>query len=242
MYEFIEIIIQTIFAFFAIFFLSRLIGKKQISELTFYDYINGITLGSIAGIVATDLDQRTWHHLLGLIIFAGLTILMQFISLKSRSAQKLIEGEPTILIHQGKILESNMRKARFNVGDLLSGLRRKDIFDIKDVHYAILETDGSISVLPNADQKTVTVEDLNLQGQEESINVELIVDGKVIQSNLKQNGLNKEWLDNKLNEYNIPKIEVVVLASYNPIDGSLYFDLKEDDLGKDTVDISDDIK
>ena len=167
---------------------------------------------------------------------------MQFISLKSRSAQKLIEGEPTILIHQGKILESNMRKARFNVGDLLSGLRRKDIFDIKDVHYAILETDGSISVLPNADQKTVTVEDLNLQGQEESINVELIVDGKVIQSNLKQNGLNKEWLDNKLNEYNIPKIEVVVLASYNPIDGSLYFDLKEDDLGKDTVDISDDIK
>ncbi len=242
MYEFIEITIQTVFAFFAIFFLSRLIGKKQISELTFYDYINGITLGSIAGIVATDLNQRTWHHLLGLVLFAGLTILMQYVSLKSRPAQKLIEGEPIVLIHQGKILENNMSKARFNIGDLLSGLRKKDVFDIKDVHYAILETDGTISILSNDTKKTVTVEDLNLQGQEETINVELIVDGKVIQSNLKQNGLNKEWLDNKLNEYNISKIEDVVLGEYNPIDDSLYFDLKEDKLGKDTVDISDDVK
>lgn len=242
MYEFVEITIQTIFAFFAIFFLSRLIGKKQISELTFYDYINGITLGSIAGIIATDLNQRTWHHALGLIIFAGLTILMQFISLKNRPAQKLIEGEPIVLIHQGKILESNMKKARFNVGDLVSGLRKKDVFDIKDVYFAILETDGSISVLPNADQKNVTIEDLNLEGQEESISVELIIDGKVIQSNLKQNGFNKEWLDNKLKEYNIPNIKEVILAVYNPIDDSIYFDLKDDKLGKDTVDISDDVK
>ena len=242
MYEFIEITIQTIFAFFAIFFFSRLIGKKQISELTFYDYINGITLGSISGILATDLNQRTWHHFLGLFIFAVLTILMQYISLKSRSAQKLIEGEPLIVIHQGKILEENMGKARFNIGDLLSGLRKKNIFDIKDVNFAILETDGSISVLPNTDQKNVTIEDMNLNGQEESINVELIVDGKVIQSNLKQNGLNKEWLDKKLNNYNIPNIEEVVLAVYDPIDGSIYFDLKKDKLGKDTVDISDDVK
>lgn len=242
MYEFIEIAIQTIFAFFAIFFFSRIIGQQQISELTFYDYINGITLGSIAAIIATDLNQRTWHHFLGLFIFAGLTILMQFITLKNRPAQKLIEGEPIVLIHQGKILESNMAKARFNVANLLSGLRKKNIFDIRDVHYAILETDGSISVLPNANKKTVTLEDLNLTGQEASIAVELIVDGKVIQSNLKQNGLNKEWLDNKLKENNVNKIEDVILASYNPIDKSIYFDLKDDKLGKDTIDISDDLK
>ncbi|MFW5979984.1 MAG: DUF421 domain-containing protein [Halanaerobiales bacterium] len=242
MYEIIEIIIQTVFAFFSIFFFSRFIGKKQISELTFYDYINGITIGSIAGIIATDLDQRTWHHFLGLFIFVILTLLMQYISLKSRSAQKLIEGEPVVLIHRGKILEENMRKARFNIGDLLSGLRKKEIFDIKDVYYALLETDGSISVLPDADKKMITCEDLDLKGNKESINVELIVDGKVIQSNLVQNDLDKKWLDRKMEEYNIPKIEDVVLASYNPVDETLYFDLKKDNTGKDTVDISDDLK
>ncbi len=242
MYVFIEITIQTIFAFFAIFFFSRIIGKKQISELTFYDYINGITLGSIAGILATDLNQRTWHHFLGLFIFAALTFLMQYISLKSRPAQKLIEGEPLVLIHQGKILEKNMEKARFNIGDLQSGLRKKNIFDIREIHYALLETDGSISVIPNANKKTLKPEDLNLPGQEESIAVELIVDGKIIQSNLKQNGLSNEWLENKLKENNINKIEDVILANFNPVDKSIYFDLKDDKPGKDTIDISDDIK
>ena len=167
---------------------------------------------------------------------------MQYISLKSRPTQKLVEGEPIILIHQGKILESNMKKARFNIGDLLSGLRKKNMFSIKDVHYAILETDGSISVMPIAGKRNVKIDDLNLSPEKESINIELIIDGKVIQSNLKQNGLNKEWLDNKLEEHDIPDIKEVVLAEYNPIDDTIYFDLKQDRLGKDTLDISDDLK
>ncbi|OCL26184.1 hypothetical protein U472_09220 [Orenia metallireducens] len=235
----IEIILQTLLAFYGTFFFARIIGKKQVGELTFYDYINGITFGSIAGNMASDLQQRTWQHFIGLFLFATLTFLMQYIALKSRKARKIIEGEATILVHQGKILEDNLRKTRFNVGDLLSELRKNNIFDIRDAHFAILETDGKLSVLPNANKKPVSPQDLNLSGQEESICTELILDGEIIAANLDQNGLTREWLEEKLRENNIDKLEKVVLASYNPVDKSIYFDLKDDNLGKDTVDISD---
>ncbi|TDX51363.1 YetF domain-containing protein [Orenia marismortui] len=235
----IEIIIQTLVAFYATFFFARIIGKKQIGELTFYDYINGITFGSIAGNMASDLDQRTWQHFIGLFLFAALTFLMQYIALKNRKVRKVIEGEATILIHQGKILEDNLRKTRFNLEDLLSELRKNNIFDIRDAHFAILETDGKLSVLPNANKKSLTPQDLNLDGQEESICTELIADGELIEPNLKQHGLTREWLEDNLRKNNIFKIENVLFASYNPIDNSIYFDLRNDNLGKDTVDISD---
>ncbi|PRX34724.1 uncharacterized membrane protein YcaP (DUF421 family) [Orenia metallireducens] len=234
----IEVILQTVLAFYGTFFFARIIGKKQIGELTFYDYINGITFGSIAGNMASDLNQRTWQHFIGLFLFALLTFLMQYIALKNRGARKIIEGEATILVHQGKVLEGNMRKTRFNIEDLLSELRKNNIFDIRDAHFAILETDGKLSVLANADKKSITPRDLKLPGQEEGICSELVIDGEVIIPNLKQHGLSKEWLKVKLKENNINTIKEIVLASYNPIDKSIYFDLREDNLGRDTVDIS----
>ena len=233
-----EITLQTILAFFAILFLTRLIGKKQIAELTFYDYVNGITFGSIAANMATDLSHRTWQHFIGLFLFAFLTFLMQYISLKNTTARKVIEGEPVVLIHKGKILEDNLKKTRFNIEDLLSELREKDFFDIRDVHYAILENDGRISVLPVADKKPLTPKDINQKGEEQGIVTEIIVEGKIILPNLHQHGLDKKWLINTLKKNNISEINDVMLAIYNPINQSIYFDLKNDNLQKDKVDIS----
>lgn len=151
---------------------------------------------------------------------------------------KIIEGEPVVIIHEGKILEDNLKKTRFNLDNLSTELRKQGIFDIKNVHYAILETDGALSILPNASKKALTPEDLNLQGQEEAIMTELIREGQIIKPNLKQHGLTEEWVYDKLREHNIENIEEVIAAKYNPLDESLYIDLKDDRLGKDTVDIS----
>ncbi|MFW6270069.1 MAG: DUF421 domain-containing protein [Bacillota bacterium] len=238
MKEFLEIIIQTIFAFSAIFIFSRIIGKKQISELSFHDYVNGITFGSIAATMATDLSQHTWQYFAALFLFALMNFILQYVSMKSRWGQKIIEGEPVVIIHEGKILEDNLKKTRFNLDNLSTELRKQGIFDIKNVHYAILETDGALSILPNASKKALTPEDLNLQGQEEAIMTELIREGQIIKPNLKQHGLTEEWVYDKLREHNIENIEEVIAAKYNPLDESLYIDLKDDRLGKDTVDIS----
>ena len=107
----IEIIIQTLLAFFSIWFITRILGRKQIAQLTVYEYINGITFGSIAATLATDLSQRTWHHLIGLFLFGILTWLMSWISIKNDAVNQLLQGEPVIVIEDGKILEKNLKDA-----------------------------------------------------------------------------------------------------------------------------------
>jgi uncharacterized membrane protein YcaP (DUF421 family) len=235
----IEIILQTILAFFAVFFFARLIGKKQVSELTFYDYINGITFGSIAANLVTDTDQHTGRYLIGIALFAALTALFQFLSLKSRTIRKVIEGEPVVLIHQGEILEENMATTRFNMGDLMSQLRQQNIFNIKEVNYAILEQDGTVSVLRKAEKQTVQREDLSLEVEQETVWRELIIDGQIIKANLTQNNLSQEWLEKKLRQQNIHNRDQVMLALYNPKTDELHLDTKNDNLEEDKLNISD---
>ncbi|ADL12877.1 DUF421 domain-containing protein [Acetohalobium arabaticum] len=233
-----EIIIQTFLAFFAILFYTRILGKQQIGELSFHDYVNGITFGSIAATMTTDFNQRTWHYLLGLTLFAALTFLMQLIVVRSRKARKVIEGEPIVLIHNGKILEKNMKTARFNLQELTSHLRQKDIFDLKQVEYAILEPNGNISVMPKPEHKSVTVKDMGLSVSPEAVPTAVITDGKLLLPNLKQHGLSKTWIKEQLKAYGIEKIEEVFMAAYDPVKEELYIDLYEDNLGKNTVDMS----
>ncbi|MBM7623392.1 DUF421 domain-containing protein [Sporohalobacter salinus] len=233
-----EIIIQTLLAFFAILFYTRILGKQQIGELSFHDYVNGITFGSIAATMTTDFNQRTWQYLLGLTLFAALTFLMQMIVVRSRRARKVIQGEPIVLIHNGKILENNMKKSRFNLQDLTAQLRQKDIFNLKEVEYAILESNGDLSVMPKPEHKSVTVQDMGLRVSPESIPTEIITDGKLLLPNLKQHGLSKTWIKKQLKAYEIANIEDVFMAAYDPVKEELYIDLYEDNLGKNKVDVS----
>lgn len=230
--------IQTLLAFFAILIFAKLIGKQQIGQLTYYDYINGITIGSIAATLATDTRANLWNHLLDLVIFAALTFLLSLVVLKSRPARKILDGEPTVVIHNGKILENNLRTMRYNIDQLLMQLRGKEVFDIGDVEYAVLEPDGQLSVLVKSQKRTVTTGDLNLTTNYEGLSTELVVDGKIIHQNLSQNNLTESWLKNQLEKRQIRDTAEVALASLDS-EGNLYIDLKSDHL-QSIRDISDD--
>jgi len=142
-----------------------------------------------------------------------------------------------VVIHNGKILEDNMRKMRYNMDELLMQLREKDVFDIGDVEFAILEPDGSLSVALKSQQKPVTRSDLNLQSNYEGISTELVVDGEVIHQNLKQVGLDEKWLLNELQKQGVKDIGEVKLAALSS-KGDLFVDLTKDDLST-PLDISD---
>lgn len=234
----IEVIIQTFLAFFAILFFARILGKQQISQLTFYDYINGITFGSIAATLATDVEQKTLQHLIGLFLFACLTYLMSYISLKSRPLRKILEGEPVILIHNGKILEKNLAKSRYNLDNLTSELRQQGVFNIEDVEFAVLETNGILSILKKPEKQPLTPQDLNLKGQPQTITSEIIEDGQIVWQNLKQNGLDEKWLMDVLKTHNISSIKEVAFASFDPISRKLYIDKYDDNLTH-IIDLSD---
>ncbi len=230
---YLKVVLQTVLAFFVILFVTRILEKEQLSQLTFYEYVAGITLGSLAAGLAIDTLVSPWVVLASLVTFAFLTYLMGFISLKSRAARKLLEGEPTIVVQNGKIMEKNMGKLRYNVDDLLAQLREKGVFNIADVEFAVLEPNGHLSVLLKSPKKPVTKEDLQVPGKYEGIPSELIVDGKIIHQNLYQNNLDEAWLINELRKQGITSPGEVLLASLDT-QGNLYIDKKHDALTHDT--------
>ena len=225
----LEIIIQTFLAFFSILFFTRILGRQQISQLTSYEYINGITFGSIAANLSTDLNGKTWQHFVGVFLFVLLTGLMSFISLKSRTFTKVIEGEPILVIKDGKILESNLKRSSYTIDELLMLLRQKDCFSPSDVSYAILETNGQLSLIKTPLKSSVTVGDLNLKPQSEDIPTEIIIGGQIIYSNLEKRKISGSILIEKLREFNISKISEVMFATVDS-KGKMYVDKYKDDI------------
>lgn len=230
-------LVRSIIGFFSLLIFTRIIGKEQISQLTFFDYVLGITIGSIAASLTTDLSSRAWPHWVGLITWAALGYLMEIITLKWRYAAKVLEGEPDVVIMNGKILEKSLKKAKYRASDIIELLRNQGIFDLNEVSYAIIESNGQLSVLKKAENQPLTPKDMNIQVKDVGINIELIYDGILFTENLKQLNKTQAWLMEQLKAKGINDVSDVFLAIFNP-DGSLYIDKYDDHIQK-PIDIGD---
>lgn len=237
MNEGLVVFVRALIGFFSMHIFAKVLGKQQISQLTFFDYILGITIGSIAATLTTDLSSRAWPHWVGLISWAALGYLMEFISLKWRYAAKCLEGEPTIVIMNGKIMEDVLKKMKYTVAELLGLLRNKDIFDLNEVAYAIIELNGDISVLKKPEYLLVTRKDMNIKVKPSGIGTEIIYDGIVIEENLKQLNKDKKWLLGELKKHGVEAPEEVFLLTLDP-EGNLYIDKYKDHM-KNITDIGD---
>lgn len=237
MNPFLEILLRGLGAFLMVLMTTRIVGKTQVGQLTVSDFINAIVIGSIAAAMVTDLKENVSYYIFGLALFGLLTVGAEYLALKFRPARKLIEGEPTIVIHNGKILEDNMKKLIYHVDDLMMQLREKNVFNIADVEYAIAEPNGALSVLLKSQKRPLTPQDMQIPTKYEGVPSELIVDGVVIQQNLKQNNLTEEWLYRELEKQGVKSVKEVAYASLDT-EGKLYVDKKQDTLGHVT-DITD---
>jgi uncharacterized membrane protein YcaP (DUF421 family) len=231
------VIVRALISFFTLLLFTRLLGKHQMSNLTYFDYINGITIGSIAGTLATDLSSKAWVHWLGLTVYVAITFSIQLIDLKSRFFSKVLDGEPTVLMQNAKILEQNLKKSKMSKDALMMMLREKNIFDPTQVAYAIMEPDGNLSVLPKAEYQPTTPKDLNIPVQPARMTTELIMDGIILEQNLKQRNKDRQWLDLQLKANGIKDIKKVSFAAILP-NGQLYVDKFEDHIAKES-DMSD---
>lgn len=229
MNPFLEIIVRSVVAFGMVILVTRLVGKSQVGQLTVSDFVNAIVIGSIAGSLAVELEENAVYYAFGLLLFGFLTIGTEWLCLKYRPARKLLEGEPTVVIHNGKILENNMKKLLYNMDDLMMQLRDKGVFDIGEVEFAVAEPNGALSVLLKGQARPVTPGDLNIPTKYKGISSELIVDGVVIQQNLVQNNLTEEWLFRELEKQGIKSVKEVAYACLNS-EGQLYVDKKQDEM------------
>lgn len=231
MSETLVVLVRAVIGFFSLLIFARILGKEQISQLTFFDYVLGITIGSIASELTVDLSSRAWPHWVGLFAWAALGLLMELISMKWRYAAKYLEGEPTIVIMNGKIMEKALNKMRMRASDVLELLRNQGIFDPNQVDFALMEPNGQLSVLKKPVFQPLTPRDMNLSIPYEGISTELIYDGILFEENLRQLNKDKAWLLSQLKAQGIKDVSEVFLATLND-GGSLYIDKYDDHIQK----------
>ena len=232
MNEITQIFLRSIFAFGLAFIMARLLGRKLISQMTFFDFLVGISLGTLTASLALGTRYTIAGAMTGLVTFSLLTITMGFLSIKSFKARKLFESEPVVVVSNGRIVDQNMKKIRYDLDSLMMHLRHKNVFNVGDVEFAILETDGKISVELKSQKQPVTPSDLNIPTQYKGLMKELIVDGNVMEENLTKINLSKEWLEDKLKNKGINSPNVVFFAGLDTT-GNLYvsqkFEREEDE-------------
>ncbi|WP_253896141.1 DUF421 domain-containing protein [Solibacillus sp. R5-41] len=222
----LEMLIRTTFAFFAILLLARIIGKKQISQLTFFHYVTGITFGSIAANISSEAETPFFDGLISLVWWAVLTLFVTFVTFKSKKARVLFDDRPMIVIQSGVILNDNLEKARLHMDELTMLLREQSIFSLDEVLHAIFETNGELTVLKKAPMRSATKEDVKIASPApQFMPTELISDGKIIVKNLNELNLTEEWLLKKLSKKNIHSVKDVYYAQVLE-NGSLYISIK----------------
>ncbi|RAT95719.1 DUF421 domain-containing protein [Brevibacillus sp. Leaf182] len=226
--DWLSILLRSIGAVAYLFLLTKIIGKRQIKQLTYIEYIVGISIGSIAAFMATEMDGPVYHSLIAMGIFALFPYLMEWLSLKSKVLRDLFEGKSTVLIKEGKILEDNLKKERLTAEDLMEQLRIKNVFRVADVEFALMETSGEVSVLLKSESQPVTPKHLELTVAPTEENQVVIMDGVIMDEPLATAGLNRRWVRTELQKAGVA-LENVFLGQVDK-GGELYLDLYDDKL------------
>lgn len=220
------IISRSIIFLLLLFLTTKLLGKKQISELSFFEYVAGITIGSIAGEVVTGLENNQAHGALAILVFGVVTFLADYLSLKSKKFRDVVEGRGSVIIKDGKILEDNLKKEKYTTDELSALLRQKNIFKVADVEFAVLEPRGNLSALLKKENLPLTPKDLQMKVANEKEPQTVIMDGKIILEALRSAEKNPGWLQTELEKMGITLDNVFLgqIDSYGELTVDIYDD------------------
>ena len=209
--DFLKLILTSLLSAISLFIIAKIIGHKQMSQLDFFDYITGITIGSIAAELATELEQP-WKPLVAMAIYGTITVLLALVTSKIPKSRKFINGTPTIIMNNGKLYRSNLKKAKLDLSEFLVMCRQEGYFNLNDIQTAIFEYNGRLTILPKSDKRPINPFDVGLSPTDEHIYTEIIMDGHILDENLKRMGLDKIWLEKQLKEYNYHNAKEIFLG------------------------------
>ena len=225
-----ELVLRLAIAFIALLALTRLMGRKEISQMTSFNFVSAISIGTLGASLAIDASISVTNGLIALIAWSAFTILMNLLDLKAPKLRYAINGQPIILIKKGKIMDEALRKVRLDLDTLNALLRKKNVFSVCDVDYAIFESDGTLSVMKKEPKQTLTKSDMNINQTNVNvfpISTSVISDGEIKQENLKKLNLDRQWLERQLKLSGVDSISDVFYAEVQK-DGTLYIDYKND--------------
>lgn len=216
----IRVILSALLSVASLFFIAKLMGHKQVAQLDFFDYISGITIGSVAAELATELE-KPWKPLIALAVYGLASVLLRVLTTKLPKTRKFINGTPTILMNSGKLYRKNLKKAKLELSEFLLLCREMGYFDLGEIQTAVFESNGKLSVLPKAANRPATPQDLKITVKEAHIGTEVILDGRVMSDNLSRMGKNEAWLEKQLKSQGYKDAKEIFLGIYRTEDNTL---------------------
>lgn len=222
----ILVIIRTLILYITVVVFLRIMGKRQIGQLQPYELVVIIMISELAAIPMEDTGIPIFNGLIPIFILFAFEVTLSWISLKSERARGVICGRPSILIEKSQIMEDELRRLRYNINELLEQLRLKDVIDIADVEYAILETSGQLSVILKSDKRPVQPKDVNISPPAEGLPISLIIDGHVVHSNLSRVNKDINWLETELSKSGVKRFADVLFACLDS-QGQLFYQSKK---------------
>ena len=215
-----QVILTSLLSVAALFIITKIMGHKQVSQLDFFDYVCGITIGSIGAELATELENPH-KPLIALVIYGIVSILLNLIAHKIPKSRKYINGTPTILMNGGKIYRQNLKKAKLDLSEFMLLCREMGYFDLDDIQTAVFEHNGKLSILPRAATRPVTPEDMKITAKATHVGIEVIMDGRIMGENLSRISHDTDWLRSKLRTLGYKDIKNILLAIYRPEENKL---------------------
>lgn len=221
--ELLDVTIRALLSLITLFFVTKLIGKKQVSQLSLFDYVIGISIGNFAAEMTINLESKEIHGIVAVIIFGFIAYLVSILTMKSIVLRRFFMGTPTIMIEHGKIVQDSFKKVRYDINDMLEQCRINGYYDISDIEYAIVEANGELSILPRSENRPITVKDMNLKVNKEGLCANVIIDGKIMYKNLININKTEEWL---LKEIKVrgKEIEDIILATVDINDKIVFYE------------------
>ncbi|WP_208590841.1 DUF421 domain-containing protein [Gracilibacillus suaedae] len=216
MNEYFSIAIELLSGFVLLLLITKSLGKTQFSQITPFDFISALILGELVGNAVYDDEVKLGHIAFAILFWGILIYVVEMITLKFKNSRKLFEGEPNIVIHKGQIKYNTLKRIKLDINALQGLIRQQGYFSIQEVDYAIIESNGMVSVLPKSEYDTPKISDLNLPPNPVDLPITFIINGEVIYDNLKEAGCDEEWLKNQLLTQNVTNYKEVLYAEWQP--------------------------
>lgn len=223
MHDLLNITMRAIISLVTLFLVTKMLGKKQVSQLSLFDYVIGISIGNFAAEMTVNLDSNILHGTIAVIIFGLIAYIISIGTMKSILLRRFFSGMPTLIIEDGKFLKEGLKKVKFDINDFLEQAREQGYFDISEIAYAVMESSGKISIMPKSEYSAVINKDMKIKKEKASMPASIIIDGNIMEENLKKYGKTRKWLEQQQKNKH-KTVESIFLATIDKNDNLVLFD------------------
>lgn len=210
-----KVLVSSLVSLCALFILTKIMGNREMAQLSMFDYISSIAIGSIAGEMAAMSTDNLIEPLLSMTVLSFLTLSINYLTCKSIILRRLFQGQALLLYQEGQIYEKNLLSAKLDIGELLAECRVMGYYNLEEIHTIFLESNGKISILPMVTKRPLTPEDINMEPIQTIPMANIIIDGRIMRGNLQSIGKDEAWVNNRLNHRGIKDINEVMLATFD---------------------------